>query len=523
MSRTHCNYQRNGIKGSSYTMAHKLYKKYVNEINEKSLETIFDMTWKGHKFNVLPFLISGLSFLPVSNYSQLEVLALSNNDGNYVEDSSFFFENEKVDFNIIKSLMPHYEGYSEVLLGIWCYTQTPVQMTKLLFSAFNGVLSDIAESDSLGRITFNYKDIANTQSFCYHIGAYWVMQNSPVLRTIIKSEVNKFNIEDVIKESCPDGCLLDKFLCGEITSEEMFNQYVEPSFPDGSSIADREVMCLIDDDSKYDGRDLTESELGLCEDVLNLIHKGLVFAINKEIGYAYLKGDAFKQYKSICEDASKEIEALDKKLRVQYQKYNEKTTECTQKNEEIRALTAEVGRLTAEISKYDTTDYEKIIADLKAEVQSLANDNARILQGELSARRELSSAKKTIKKLEAYIKNPTDESIEEVENENVDVPFETMLEAVKDKYIAICSFSFVDSIKARLEDYGFTNVTYYVDEKNVKMKGKCDIGVVITNRASHSLLRQLEHYIGGKSPILYFNGTNVERLITEIYEEVCDD
>lgn len=513
-------YKNDCFLSSTYSMLEKECYKGLSLLGKMSKEDIYTMEFRGYKFDAVPFLLNSTSYL--SNEYRCALYSSVAKETMITEpfESVDVKKSLGIDYSIYESLIPSGVDLGIRGLGLYYYTKQPISMAKLLFTFFNESMVAVVAEGKRPHIDFKYKDICNTQAFCFYLSLEWLLKINPMLRVMLGVQYKKVGVLDLLESFCPEDSIHFKYIKGDITAGELKKLYLDKSLPDGSSICFRELTSL-STDGNYDGRDLTEPELGLCEDVYNLLVDNMVYKLNENLSYCMLYDGTYDRLNKNIEVLSNSVEELkvkvsaEKKLRSEYSdKVNNLKKEISEKETEISTLKH---KLSSVVSYDELTEK---VSTLSSELASEVSENKSLFNERLELKRLVSSQSKEIKKLKALLdcKENISEGVFEDDCEEHDITLDLMVEAIKDKRVAIVGGLNIKSFDKKIQGYGLKNVTHF--ESIARSIGTYDCVVILTTTVLHSAVYKIEKVVRKDNiPLIYYNGVNVEKLIVEIYNE----
>lgn len=487
----------------------------LKDLPNTDLEKFFTVEYKGHEFNVLPFLFNGAIYFDGTSFEWLLNLISKEMP---IERDVMLSELDKVPVinrKMFDALLPGERGRRELYALYFAFN--PVGCARLLYQSSCRALNKVIIGQEYGHLQYQYKDICNTQAFSYYLSVYWVANMTPALRKQIEPNLRKVGFMEMFDTLCPESSIHFKYISGELSVEQLVQDYTAQSFPDGSSIAERETYsntCR----GNYDGSPLTAAQLSIGHEEYTFLMQCAEQYMNMHLAHAFLYGGAYERMnKEMKLAASREKHNLDEmdKLRTKYTKSADEKNRLRKQNKELQE---QVRQLRAEISSHTTDDYLlKRVSELESKLSVSQDENERLFAERLELKQELSSRAKEIKHLTARLREQGDEDVDEgVVTE--EVPLETMIDALKIKRIAMVGGDRSKSLVHTFKNWGFTSF------KNISGNVRrldCDFLVICTILCSHTDVSQAERLAKGENTeMVYVNNTNAEIILRALYDSM---
>lgn len=485
----------------------------LKDLPNMDLEKFFTTEYKGHKFNVLPFLFNGAIYFDGTSFEWL--LNLVSKEMPIGRDV-MLSELDKVQIinrKLFDALLPGERGRRELYALYFAFN--PMGCARLLYQSSCRALNKVIIGQEYGHLQYQYKDICNTQAFSYYLSVYWVANLTPALRKQIDPNLRKVGFMQMFDTLCPESSIHFKYISGDISVEQLVRDYTSQSFPDGSSVAEREAYsnaCR----GNYDGSPLTEAQLSIGHEDYVFLSQCAEQYMNMHLAHAFLYGGAYERMDKETRLAkSREKRNLDEmdKLRVKYTKSADEKNRLRKQNKELQE---QIRQLKAEISSH-TTDAGllKRVSELESKLSASIDENERLFAERLELKQELSSRAKEIKHLSARLREQGDEDA----NEGVvteEVSLETMIEALKTKRIAMVGGDRSKSLVHTFKNWGFTS---FINISGNVRKLDCDFLIICTILCSHTDMYQAERLAKGETTeMVYVNNTNAEIILRALYD-----
>lgn len=503
------------FSGVNFNLIQKEFDKTVKRVYSSYTRDIFLMEYRGYTFNVLPFLLNGSGFYGWRYRNSVD-MSVSRHASRLTPYNTKDLESiEGLDWDLFKCLLPCYRDYGIRDISAYLYSIQPNELACCLIGALHKEFYDFIINKEKSYLSFNYKDIANTQAFCYYIGFLWIVKLSPLLNMYLSSLIKRSGMKELIDSFMPEDSIHFKYIKGEYTSKELLDEYIKPRYKDGSSIAVRETLSLATDGA-YDGRDISEYEKCCVEDTLSMMISDFNYKFNMNLAYCILYNGSFDNLQGKLEQAENETDRHKSELECSKLRLQAQMKRNSELNMEVQTLTKEVQTLKGVVANFKSDD------DLKHEINTLKTtitendkDIQKLLKETLELKRELSSCKKKLRGISDDNLDNIDVSSEDIQSNNISM--EDIVAKIKDKRIAIIGGLHIGSIEERLSQYGLTHVKHY--EENISKIGKHDIGVVMSSVVKHTDVFKFEKECKRyNTQIIYFTGTNIERMLMEIYD-----
>ena len=510
--------------------------KRFNTIRESSgqadIRDILTLKFRDHDVYMLPFLAlsaslfdySGIEDLGQDYKAKLCQILVYNKLSRYVTYDDIT-KKYKIDVDIIYSMIPNAEFVELTWATLLCFALDPVQTFKLFVFSFSRLMDNVFRNGSSQehRIVFNAKGICNTQAFSFYLTVYFMFKLDPLITYNYGRHMKHMRLMNILDETCPVGCLMDEYLSGKITSSEMKKRYSKAK--DGEDCVFLKEYYSLLTNGDYDGGEIPDFAKHLIYEQHNAFCSQFVTIINNFMGFAWM---CTSRYQKLL----KQVEENEIELDKQHEKINELYGTVSAKNERIKTLENENAELRAEVDRYtgmelDISDVEKYKSEASQHKDTLLKAEGIIAsrEGEIfELKRVISAQKKQIKKLNKRmafcesVMTADDIVLENEICEEIEASMEVCIEFLSDKHIFVVGCP-ENTMGQRLYNMGLSGIKYY-DDKRKRMEGKCDAGVILTRFAPHALIYSLEKFAGDSVPIVYFNGSNPEKLVYELYEEL---
>lgn len=495
-----------------------IYKKALST----PLDTVFNIKFNGFEFNCLPFLVTGSSYFSDRfRSSLLQSISMLKPANEYVDISDL----HSLDSDVLESLYPASMDYGTRYLCYYLYEENPRELIRLFINGAAEVYQAIVYNQNLIHYDFEYKDICNTQAFCYYTSLNWLFSFSPLLVQLSMQMLNKINFKQLYHSLCPVDSIHFKYIKGEITARELKEQYLSRSFSDDSSICLREVYSVTTE-GRYDGRDLTNDEICIAYEIYDLNTRDREYKLNMALGYCYLTYNTFKKSNKKIEDLSAQCEILSGIDEEYKKKISDIKNDLHSANKEIKRLKSENLNLQGKLNAVKTDDdLVSEISRLKDELSELKSENMQLFSERLELKHQVSSQKKQIKSLSAsltQLNQEHDEISEELTDIEESLGLDEMCNRLRGSYITLIGCESTNSLDKTFESHGFKHISRF--DSNKRTLGKCDYCIIFTTCCKHTSVYKAESLCRGTdTKIIYANCINFEQLINQIYkEDLCE-
>lgn len=512
-----------GITYSSkdYSLFYREVNNVLKNISKQDIKKIFNIKFKGHEFNCLPFLLNGTGYFSETYRSSL-VKAVCKAE---LITKPFHFSDLKkscdLDFDVFGGLYPSTSDLGIRSFGAFLYSKNPMELVKLLCRGSIEVVEEVIFNAQLIHFDYKYDKICNTQAFSYYISILWLMSLSPLLGTSIRKDLNRVKFKELIYSLCPEESIQFKYITGELSGKELKSKYIEKSFEDGSSIALREVMSNATS-GDYTGEDLSSFEVGLMQECFDMNTCNEEYKLNEHLAYCYLFNGTYEKILADAMSSEMSIERYkDDALRYK-DKLSRLQKESSSYKSNLTKLESEVSMLTTRLNNCTTNEeLENRIKELEHQVKSLESENNSLFKERLELKQTISSQIKEIKSLSSRVVEEIDDTSElESNSDDIEQPtMEDMISVLEDKKLILVGGDRNSFLEQNLMDLGIKNVSRF--NSNARTLGKCDYVIVFTIRCCHSDVYRAEKLAKGKkTELVYYNGVNIDGLIPFLYNEI---
>lgn len=496
-------------------------KKAISGI--KINDDFWNVTWKGYTFSIKPYLCCCLSFIKHKDLFNPLLSMIINSDGGFFNniddltlekyDSLFTDDENNVYESIFHKPISNIPCVAKYVLG----NEDVKSIRKILFYVLREF--NMFYNDNDAYVRFTDETLCNTEAFSYYLSMYWAIQKSKKIQMLLIKEIKTIDFSSLLETLCPEESAHYKYISGEITSKQLLDKYLAYSEDNPTPIIAREFVALFDSSSD----DCISFAMRIVND---LDFRTGFLSFIRVMSCSYFTHGFFDLQNSVYDEVCKD--------RNMYRDDNSKLIEESKdlKNQ-IKALKRDISSLTndleTKVKEFDTNTYKNKIKSLESEISSLKKEISSLTDSLsvkddtiLKQKQVISKQIKDIKSLNASLDKldvsdgSFDESISEV-SVNTQVSLGDMLDKLRNYKIAIFGGYDSRNLESKFEGYGL-NVKQYIDESSVEV-GNLDCAVILASNVSHHLVRHLESKFNGK--FLYFNGTNIELMVSKLYEILC--
>lgn len=528
MSNYDLNYQLYCINRAEDSRGVSLSSNLIKAMKEVGIgEDIWDVTWKDNTFSVRPFLCSALSFMHEKRlfdllcnyavnssedfYTRLSTMKEKDYYSMYSEDENNVFDSILYQFN---SQIPCIARY---LLGL-NNSSIIKKIMAIVLKEFSIVCNRECEC-----IEFFDKDLCNTQAFSYYISFYWVLQKSKKFQYIFLKDVKNLNLKRLLDICCPETSLHYSYISGVISSDELQDSYT--IMRNGSiAVTTKELYNLFTDPPTqgYPQDEFLNSFIK-CAGCLILNYGYYDFMRAMACSYITLgffskSGDNVSRYKNDISNLKDDYAKLEESNKILKKSLRDSKKERNKLNSKVDSL----------VNKMNTEVYDKRIESLQSEVFSLKKQLS-LANSDLSTKKsELAECKHTIRCQIKELKSLT-ARLDEVSNvddcfsdntiKNDELSLYEMCDSLKDKRIGVFGGFDAGCMQEKFKDYGL-NIKHVVNDVTFDV-GDLDCAVILTTNIQHKTLRLVKSQYNGC--FVYVSGTNVENIITSVYNKLVKE
>lgn len=480
---------------------------------------LFTTEWRGYRFNALPFILSGAAYFDNVCYGWL--LKFIADEFPVIKDAklSDLYKDSLICASLFQSLLPGDNGRRELYAML--FQLNPELGTKLLYRCAARVLNRTVIMKDFPHIAYQYKDICNTQAFCFYMSVYWLININSDLRKQIDPNVKRSKFLELFDSLCPEQSIHFRYIKGELTMAELYEEYEKKTFEDGSTISIREAYSNVTK-GHYDGSPMDKSQWSIGREEVDDLFQGAENYLNMHLAHAYLYAGTYDNLTRSVDQAKSECIKLQNDVERAKQRYTKAQDESQRLRNKNRELVSQVSQLQAEISRHKTDDkLHKRIKELERDLQHQSDEVSVLFDERLELRQELSRRAKEIKQLKARFaelgvegeQEGVDSNCSDVEDFIVDI--DTMVSALKDKRIVVIGGDRSKSLSQTFKDWGFSHFSNLTG--NVRGVD-CDFLVICSILCSHTDVRQAEKWVRGKdTELVYVKAVNAELILRELY------
>lgn len=478
-------------------------------------EQFFQVTFRGHTFNALPFLLSSASYWDSSVLGGIYTAIAKAVPTTKAVQLEELHKDHLIDYKLMLCLMPGDVGDRE--LASYLYIHSRQDAIRLIYISAIQTLNKVIIDGVLNHAEYSCSGLCNTQAFCYYMQIYWLLGLDPSYRQYLGLYLKKTNFDLIFEKLCPEDSIHYKYICGELSVEELAYEYTVKEFEDRSTVVIREAYSDLTR-GEYDGHLMSAGErfVGLTESQrLVLLSE---YAMNAALSYAYLYSGTYATLTGTNDKLQVECEHLksvSSRDRDRYKAANGKVQELKNK---VKSLEHQVSSLQSDIAKHKTdVKLMEEIAQLRAQLSSANDEIGTMFDERLRLKQELSRKTKQIKKLSALV--PDSEEAIGVVEESLDTSLDAIIDALKDKRIITIDGTFSRTLADAFESWGFTQFRR-MSGSGIR-KAQCDIVVICASFCSHADVALAERVLSSENTeFVYTSSTNAELILRTIYDAV---
>lgn len=531
------------LRGDYEANAHKFMElerstisRTASDIKEGALEKCY-ITIGKRRVSILPFFVNAVSFIEnEALFAHLsEAYAINEKELlDLVKKNECWYINNigKENYNILKGLC----GHPTRAISRYLVIGALKNFDKLYSIMTLALLSEAINSDSNGKSINEYSEgIQNTMALSYYICIKWFKDGGFIEDNKLKIDF----VEEIISNllSVP-GPLQDLFNC-DIDEEEFMNRQAE-NIDKGTG--NYQLSPLYKETLEAYGINLSSKDtIRDLDSVVSLANDLCKFRTSETLQLFQFGISGLIMESNEVHNTIKERDYLKKEIETNNTTKEKQKRECKQAKRELTKANSEINRLKREVEKFKDIcnkipeETKKTLDSLYKEVFSKNNEIKELsnLRDDLrcklsSSKKEKSSLKKQVKKLEAKLKITLDENqlykdeLDSVMGVDIDdnVPFEDVVAELEGKRIVVIGGA--ECIGQGLSDLDLEVKQYTVDANiGAKDIGKHDCIVFMIKYMSHTALWAAKSNVKGTDkPMIYYYGTNIEKLCRNIHREI---
>ena len=478
-----------------------------------------------------------------------EIFQLVDNDMDMSDQQRDEIERTKLYKYIYFSILPYTNDfgmrYSVIKLFELHPKDTLVTLMNIYTSVAMGIWlrpDEIVEKRLTRREKLKSVNVCCTQYFSLYVSCYWAISSIVKLGLLKGADELLDFLSKLIDLTIPKQSIHYKYYSGKITDYELYKQYTDYDDKDDKSlvsIRDKDIYLFFNISNLVELKDPARKIRELKFDsptkmIYTRIYYHLIQSasisdnINDFVTRLLIMSDAYSRK----EEEINELKSAVDFHKDNYIKIQDELKQLKKTNGEIKRENESLKRQLEDITSSERKEVKESRKKLRKQVsmyskrESRSTQVQRNLSNEIkdlesvnrSLRKELTdkdrSIKSLTKELEELKSQKTEIITKQVENENKMTLIETAM-ALQDKRLVICGID-CDNLIQQLSDLGLNNITY-MDKSTKKLEGNYDLGVIIADRVKHQTVYKMRSYLEGNTEIIYFNGTNLDKLLIDIY------
>lgn len=523
------------VIGNNYNLMLKAKNKRRNQIPRD--RTLFDITYKGYKFDCLPYLVNSMASIGRYEYDNVlldltGILKKCGGDKFYTQEKlklkeKFDYKASVLNRTVLYSL--HFTQFSFNLI-----------MMCLLILDFDGeqelykYLYDFYFAMLLETITFGYtnlfyefsdKNLCNTEVTGYYMGLLWVLSRTPEIRRYGGVNFKKIDIVGKIEKNMPDNSIHAQYVRGEITENELNKRC---GFHGGRNI--QSIMCPLVEmehlsiilEGNYDGSEPMNELRDVLDDWAEDLYSNYNFVStcrNMLGSFGYntkmchdLYNDSVKNVLLVTKMQEDKAKA-EATTRLAKQELKNKEKELEKSQKKLIEQEIEIKRLKENSSE----NLKRQLDEANKKIKEFEKLETVLSTKILEQKKMLSTKAKEIKNLTALVPEVEQEELQLKEQESL-LTIEDAISICKDKKILIVGGYGLSNMENKLLKYGFDNVNMIIEARTIS--GNYDIVVVMTKFIKHKMVRLVDKYCTDAKIFIPYNGTNIDTLIIKMAEEI---
>lgn len=505
-----------------YTMFYKELNNISKSLGKKDKVDIFNIRYKDYKFNCLPFLLNGTGYFSQSYRSTLtdSIARLSMTTEPCL--MSEFNNVEGLDIKLFDSLIPALADMGIRMLGAYQYKNQPKDLIRILFRGSVETFETVILNGEMIHYKYKYSSICNTQAFSYYISILWLMSLSPFLYSLGIRDLRRVGFFDLLESLIPEESIHFKYICGELTSEELYEEYQKVRYDDGSSVCNREIMSN-NTQGEYLGEDLDYKAISTCSEIYDTYTLNEDYKMNMHLAYCFLFDGTYKRLNNEISTLTMANEREREKNERNSMKLRQTRDSLNKLNSLVKEQSKEIVELRSKLSSIETDDDLKSeISNLRNEIKQLKSENEHLFNERTSLKQLISSQKKKIKSLMSRVQGNSDleETFDDKQEDTIQVSLDYAISKIKDLRITYVGCD-NNSIDSKMNSVGITNITRFSGSQ--RAIGKCDILLIFAIRCHHSEVYKAEKLCRGRDiPVVYLSCVNIEQVIMTIYSTMYE-
>ena len=511
-------------------------KKAESDIQEGAIEKCY-ITLGKRRVSILPFFANAVSFIESESLLKDLSKLFAKDEEELIEmikkNERWYCNNiGKENFNILMSLCGHpTRAISRYIVmgALKSFNEFyKIMVLALVIEAMNAEVN--------GKSVNEYSEgVQNTMALSYYICLKWFRDNGFLAHNRVKIDFIDGVIEDILKVPGP---IQDYFNCEIDEAELRFRQtdyidkdigkykmsplFIETLEAYGINTASKDTISNL------------EFAVTLANDISNLRTSESLDIFKMGLSGFIMESDnihkIIKERKYLKKEIANNIETKDKLKKEARQAKRELTkekNETSRLSRELVKLKEKCNKIPEDTKKLTDNLYKEIFSK-KNEIRELSNVRDDLKSKLNSSKKENARLKKQVKKLEAKLRITLEENqlyqeeLKGVVGIDTDdtIPFEDILSRLMGKRIIIIGGA--ECIGQGLSELGLDVKQHSVDANvGAKEIGRHDCIVFMIKYMSHTALWATKSNVRGTDkPMVYYYGTNIEKLCRTIHSEI---
>jgi len=498
------------LGGVDYGLINKYIADARTTLKIMDEDHLFDITWDGHTFNGLPFLLVGTDWWPPEGQYRISGIATELTQSRDYVDLELIIP-KGCDKHVLNVLLPSTSWRRVSDVAQLVCSERIRDFAYLVSQSASSLLQYLVIENRREYLTYQCPGVCNTQAFSYYLLLPWLFTISPKLGTYLRRQLKICGFDSIMDMFCPEGSALRRYVHGEISGLELEKEYTKPQFPDGSSLQDREMLSMMSDGA-YTGVDFRDHDRAVVESVRDMLYGNK----NKQFGMQLGRYYAHSRNRWDSDVKIRKLESSIHRLEGELERQRQKTFSVQSKKDalsgRIRDKDAEIAHLKSELagirSKEEISKQEK---ELKSELGVVQKELATILDKYVKVKAELRSLKK---QLRPSAEEELAVTVEEVEKPKEEIDIISALRHFRILVVGGAHLGIVDELEAK----GIKALQFH---SSLKGGFRCDVILVVTRFVAHKDVAAAVSWVNGDNyDLVYFDGTNKEKCFKTLYDSL---
>ena len=498
------------VDGVDYGVANQLLCAARSAALNKDIDTLFNVRLNGYEFDGLPFLITGSDWWKSEYRDALshEALKYSEHVPNIDLEDLYIDEEQKcVNQTLISS---PFIGGASLVAAFLCKVDIRAFVRIAMMEA--GVcIQSVLINNTMEHIDYRCPGVHNSQAFSYYILLAWIVTVYPPLGVYLSRQLRSSRYNDIMASFAPDGSCLNRYLKGDISAAAFKAEYFMPRYLDGTSLRDREMLCLLTE-GEYEGQDMDKVLKAVLVTGRCLMDGNLIVRFGLQLGRYFSRSRTRWDLDSKVISLQNDIVLLRGKLSEQRKKHLNVLAKKDNRIEQLTDRLKEVDILVAENHKLrEAMGKESKLDSIKEELAETQDELRLMTDKYIALKAELRDLRKVARSAQ-QVGEPFEE--EASAPEVVRVSQADMLLNLADTSVLV-----VGGDNLGISDYLVKQgIKAFQFSRTLKSGFKCDVIMVIANKVSHKDVAAAISWARGTDyEIVYFTGTNKEKCVEALY------